>query len=118
MVESRYAECARIFKALCDENRARILARLKGGETCACALLECLDIAQSTLSHHMRILCESGLVKARQEGKWTHYSLSKSGCARAARLLGMMTTPAKATTAAGAAAGASANACGAASSCR
>ena len=68
-----------IFKALCDENRVRILKYLTGGQKCACKLLEDLNIAQSTLSHHMKILTDSGLVMGRKEGKWIHYSISKVG---------------------------------------
>ena len=49
-----------IFKALCDEKRLSILELLKGGEKCACVLMEELNIAQSALSYHMKILCESG----------------------------------------------------------
>ena len=68
-----------IFKALCDEKRLSILELLKGGAKCACVLMEELNIAQSALSYHMKILCESGIVTSRQEGKWTHYTISKSG---------------------------------------
>ena len=68
-----------IFKSLCDEKRLSILELLKGGEKCACVLMEELNIAQSALSYHMKILCESGIVTSRQEGKWTHYTISKSG---------------------------------------
>ena len=68
-----------IFKALCDEKRLSILELLKGGEKCACVLMEELNIAQSALSYHMKILCESGIVTSRQEGKWTHYTIRKSG---------------------------------------
>ena len=68
-----------IFKALCDEKRLSILELLKGGEKCACVLMEELNIAQSALSYHMKSLCESGIVTSRQEGKWTHYTISKSG---------------------------------------
>lgn len=68
-----------IFKALCDEKRLSILELLKGGEKCACVLMEELNIAQSALSYHMKILCESGIVTSRQEGKWTHYTISKGG---------------------------------------
>jgi ArsR family transcriptional regulator len=71
---------ARIFKAFCDENRLMVLELLKDGEKCANSLLEELLITQSTLSHHMRILCESGMVVSRKQGKWTYYSLSPDGC--------------------------------------
>ena len=61
-----------IFKALCDENRVRILKYLMSGERCACMLLADLNIAQATLSHHMKILTDSGLVNGRKEGKWMY----------------------------------------------
>jgi ArsR family transcriptional regulator, arsenate/arsenite/antimonite-responsive transcriptional repressor len=78
---------AKIFKALCDENRLSILQQLRTGEKCACRLQEALRIGQSTLSHHMRILCESGLVGARKDGKWTYYSMDRIGCDAATTLL-------------------------------
>ena len=70
---------ARIFKAFCDENRLTILQLLADGEMCACKLQEALSIGQSTLSHHMRILCDAGMVDARRDGKWMHYSISSEG---------------------------------------
>jgi len=78
---------ARIFKAFCDENRLTILQLLEGGELCACKLQEALSIGQSTLSHHMRILCDAEVVNARREGKWTHYSLNREGSISAVQLL-------------------------------
>lgn len=72
-----------IFKAFCDENRVKILNILRGGEKCACRLLEALNVTQPTLSHHMKILCESGIVTGRKEGKWMYYSLSDEGLQRA-----------------------------------
>lgn len=76
-----------VFKALCDENRVQILKYLMGGEKCACKLLDDLNIAQSTLSHHMKILTDSGLVVGRKEGKWMHYSVSAEGIDTAIRYL-------------------------------
>lgn len=70
---------AAIFKALGDENRIRILKLLHGGEKCACKLLDELNISQSTLSHHMKILCDAGIVTGRKEGKWMHYSICYEG---------------------------------------
>ena len=70
---------ALIFKAFCDENRIRILRLLGGGEKCACRLLEEMSISQPTLSHHMKILCYSGIVVGRKEGKWMHYRISSEG---------------------------------------
>ena len=72
-------ETARVFKAFCDENRLQILELLRGGEKCACRLLEEMSISQPTLSHHMKILCDSGIVVGRKEGKWMHYRLSPEG---------------------------------------
>lgn len=74
-----YQADAQIFKAFCDENRLQILELLRSGEKCACALLEQLHISQSTLSYHMRILCDSGIVSSRTEGKWTHYRICPEG---------------------------------------
>ena len=70
---------ALVFKAFCDENRIKILNILSTGEKCACKLLEALSVTQPTLSHHMKILCDSGVVSARKEGKWMYYSLSHEG---------------------------------------
>jgi ArsR family transcriptional regulator len=71
------AEYALAFKSLSDETRLRIVEMLKDGELCACKILESFNITQPTLSYHMKILSESGLVSACREGAWTHYTLSK-----------------------------------------
>ena len=72
-------EAARAFKALGDENRLRIVELVAGqGEICACRILDELDIAQPTLSHHMKLLKDAGLVKARTQGRWMHYSIDRS----------------------------------------
>ena len=84
---SEYREAAKVFKAFCDENRLQILGLLRSGEKCACKLLDELHIGQSTLSHHMRILCDSGVVRGRREGKWVHYSIDPAGAERARQLL-------------------------------
>ena len=86
-MKNRYKEKANIFKAFSDDNRIRILEMLKDGEKCACKILDELEISQSTLSHHMKILVKSGVVCARVEGKWTHYSISKSGVKNVCDLL-------------------------------
>ncbi|MDO4204331.1 MAG: metalloregulator ArsR/SmtB family transcription factor [Selenomonadaceae bacterium] len=70
-----YRKEIRLFKALADANRLQILESLQNGEKCACILLEELNIAQPTLSHHMKILVDAELVNFRKEGKWMHYSL-------------------------------------------
>lgn len=68
-------DVALICKALGDSNRLQIVQMLSDGEKCACKLLEQFEITQPTLSHHMKILTECGLVETRKEGKWSHYSL-------------------------------------------
>ncbi|MGN1161534.1 MAG: ArsR/SmtB family transcription factor [Candidatus Fimenecus sp.] len=83
---------ALIFKAFCDENRVRILKSLRSGEKCACKLLEELSVTQPTLSHHMKILCDSGVVVGRKDGKWMHYSISPKGAKIAADCLKELTT--------------------------
>ena len=70
-----YTENTKVFKALGEPKRAMIVDMLSCGELCACRILERFDISQSTLSHHMKLLCECGLVKGREVGKWTYYSL-------------------------------------------
>ncbi|MEI0496614.1 ArsR/SmtB family transcription factor [Brachyspira intermedia] len=82
-----YKKEAVIFKAFCDENRLQILDMIKNDEICACKLLEELKIVQSTLSHHMKILCDAEVVIPRKEGKWTYYSINKEGFERAKELL-------------------------------
>ena len=66
-----------ICKALSDPNRLRIVQLLTYGEQCACELLEQMQITQSTLSHHMKTLENSGLVSSVRKGKWSHYSLNR-----------------------------------------
>ena len=74
-----YKKTAIMFKAFCDENRLQILSLLQSGEKCACKLLEEMQITQPTLSHHMKILCDAGVVTSRKEGKWMHYCISEDG---------------------------------------
>ena len=83
---------AMIFKAFCDENRIRIVKLLRTGEKCACKLLEEINVTQPTLSHHMKILCDSGIVVGRKEGKWMHYSISAEGAKVAADCLKELTS--------------------------
>lgn len=87
-----YKDRAKIFKAFCDENRLQILDMLKSGEKCACKLVDELNISQSTLSHHMKILCDAEIVKGRKDGKWVHYSLDEDGAKRAEEMLKSMLT--------------------------
>ena len=90
-LQSDEKRTAEIFKALCDENRIRILKLLQSGEKCACVLLDDLHITQPTLSHHMKILCDSGIVVGRKEGKWIYYSISQDGSAYVIKCLQELT---------------------------
>ena len=72
MKEEKMSE---ICKVLSDPNRLKIIKLLTSEELCACKLLEEIQITQPTLSHHMKILSESGLVSVRKEGKWSYYSI-------------------------------------------
>lgn len=69
-------EVAIICKAMSDVNRLRIIEMLTSGEKCGCELLDELQVTQPTLSHHMKVLSDCGLVNARKEGKWQHYSIN------------------------------------------
>lgn len=89
----RHQEDAKVFKALCDPKRLAILEQLRSGEKCACVLQKPMDLTQSGLSYHMKILCDSGIVSSRQEGRWTHYRLSASGGAWALERLRAILTP-------------------------
>ncbi|MEG2381419.1 MAG: metalloregulator ArsR/SmtB family transcription factor [Oscillospiraceae bacterium] len=91
-MKNKYNETADIFKAFCDENRVKILEMLKSGEKCGCKLLEELNVTQPTLSHHMKILCDSGIVESRKEGKWTHYKISTDGREKIIKLLKEITS--------------------------
>ncbi len=82
-----YKDDVKMIKALADENRLAILKLLQDGEKCGCVILEELNITQPTLSHHMKILCDSGLVDSCKEGKWMHYSLSFDGGQRLKKMV-------------------------------
>lgn len=71
------AEYVPVFKALADETRLKIIDMLSCGTMCACDILEEFSISQSTLSYHMRILTESGLVSANRDGSWMRYTLNR-----------------------------------------
>ncbi|MFZ2538990.1 MAG: metalloregulator ArsR/SmtB family transcription factor [Oscillospiraceae bacterium] len=71
-----YADYVLIFKALADETRLKIVSMLSEGELCACKILESFSITQPTLSYHMKILCDSGLVESKRDGAWLRYSLN------------------------------------------
>ena len=65
-----------ITKALSDETRARAVMSLAEGELCLCQIIELLGLAPSTVSKHMTLLQQAGLVKRRKEGRWHYYRLA------------------------------------------
>ena len=68
-----FEEYALIFKALSDETRLKIVEMLSCGEMCACDILESFNITQPTLSYHMKILTDCGIVNSRKDGSWMRY---------------------------------------------
>lgn len=70
------------MKALGDETRVKIFDLLSEGERCACKILDELTISQPTLSYHMKILCECGLVSGRKEGIWMMYTINPDSVER------------------------------------
>ncbi|HCF51360.1 MAG TPA: ArsR family transcriptional regulator [Syntrophomonas sp.] len=82
-----YKKNSNIFKAVSDEKRLMILEMLQDGDICACEIIKKLGIGQPNLSHHMKILCASGIVKSHKVGKWMHYEIDPSGRDAAIKLL-------------------------------
>jgi ArsR family transcriptional regulator len=82
------ARAARLFHALSDETRLRILERLRRGERCVCELTDALDAAQSRLSFHLRILKDAGLVTDRRAGRWSYYAINPEALDEAGELVG------------------------------
>ena len=76
-MESQYAKMAKMFKALSDPKRVKIVDMLSCGEMCGCVLLKCFEITQPTLAHDMKVLSEAGIVTSRREGKKTYYALNR-----------------------------------------
>src|SRR5262249_36947140 len=70
------ADLAASFKALADPTRVAIVNRLASlGETCVCDLTEAFDLSQPTVSHHLKLLREAGLIEASRRGTWAYYRL-------------------------------------------
>lgn len=81
---------SRTFKALADPNRLRLLSLIAAretGEACVCDLTEPLDLSQPTISHHLKVLRESGLVTSERRGTWVHYKLVPDALRRISTLL-------------------------------
>lgn len=75
--EEELSSESRVFKALADISRLKILKLLREGELCACELTIALSSSQSTVSHHLSVLKNAGLIKERKEGKWSYFRLSE-----------------------------------------
>ena len=83
-------EAAHIFKALSDPNRLRLLSLVKAGESgeqCVCDLTEPLDLGQPTVSHHLKVLVDAGLLHREKRGTWAYYSIIPGALERAAGLV-------------------------------
>ena len=95
------ARDAQLLRALADPTRLSIMRQLASeAATCQCDLTACCELAQPTVSHHLKVLREAGLVRSERRGTWTYYSLDPGGLARLARVLGTLlpfdpTTPSK-----------------------
>jgi len=88
--DEELGQLARLFHALSDETRLRIVGRLLAGEQCVCNLTDALDAGQSRLSFHMKALKDAGLVTDRRDGRWIHYSLNHEALFRIGALLGTL----------------------------
>lgn len=77
-----YSDTARLFKALSDPIRVEVLTMLTVEKRCACQMLERFHVTQPTLSHHMGVLVESGLVVSERRGKWIFYGVDPDAVAR------------------------------------
>ncbi|HBT64669.1 MAG TPA: transcriptional regulator [Ruminococcaceae bacterium] len=88
----QYEEYAAMFKVLSDYNRLMIVDMLSCGELCACNILGKFQITQPTLSHHMKVLCDCGLVKSRKEGRWMYYSLNIEKFDQIKQFMNLITT--------------------------
>lgn len=97
--EEAAAELSRMFKALSDPIRLRLLsliASYEGGEACVCDLIGPFDVSQPTISHHLRVLREAGLVDSERRGTWVYYWVLPEALARLSALLEVPTVSAKA----------------------
>ena len=90
-MSNNYTDNANVFKALSDENRLKVLELLLDGEKCVSDLLDKVSIGQSTLSHHIKMMCVSGIIKSRKAGTATYYSVNPDGAKSAVELLAKLT---------------------------
>lgn len=88
-----YKDNALVLKAFTDETRLKIIDMLSCGELCACKILEHFDITQPTLSYHMKILTDCGIVIGRRDGAWMYYSLNTENIKELLGFLKTLTEP-------------------------
>ncbi|MBE6053523.1 MAG: winged helix-turn-helix transcriptional regulator [Clostridium sartagoforme] len=91
-MSKNYEDNIKILKALGEINRLKIVDMLSSGEKCACIILESFNFTQPTLSHHMKVLMDSGIVKCRKEGTWIYYRLDMELSDRLMRFLNNILT--------------------------
>jgi ArsR family transcriptional regulator len=84
---SKSFDLVRLFAALADPTRLRLLNLMDGREVCVCYFVEILKQGQPKISRHLAYLRNAGIVSARREGKWMHYSIERPEDARAASIL-------------------------------
>lgn len=89
-IASNRSSLARLFHALSDETRLRILERLHHGERCVCDLTDALDAAQSRLSFHLKTLKDAGLLTDRRDGRWSYYAINPAGLETVREALGLL----------------------------
>jgi ArsR family transcriptional regulator, arsenate/arsenite/antimonite-responsive transcriptional repressor len=90
LTPERAAELAVLFKALADPARVRLLALIaahEGGEACVCNLVEPLGLSQPTVSHHLKILLDAGLLERDRRGSWNYYRVVPASLNRLGELL-------------------------------
>ncbi|MEV6901998.1 metalloregulator ArsR/SmtB family transcription factor [Amycolatopsis sp. NPDC051372] len=90
LAEAEAAELARVFKALGDPVRLRLLSMIasrEGGEMCVCELTPAFDLAQPTISHHLKLLRQAGLIDCERRGTWVYYWALPSTMERLAAVL-------------------------------
>ena len=88
-----FSRSARLFHALSDETRLGVVQMLGDGERCVCDLQEALDVAQSRLSFHLKVLKEAGLVTDRKDGRWSYYTLVSEALTEAHDIVHTLASP-------------------------
>ncbi|GAA1946870.1 metalloregulator ArsR/SmtB family transcription factor [Streptomyces durmitorensis] len=90
MAEDQAVELAKVFKALGDPVRLRLLSMIasrEGGEICVCDLTPAFDLSQPTISHHLKLLKQAGLIASERRGTWVYYRLLPEATDRLAAVL-------------------------------